>query len=862
MEELVENKATVYLQQEPKEITLDTVRCLINTEDLAKLKLGVSHARRILTRLRAPIYEAKQQKDRTNWLEKIDKLLATPTDAGRTIVAVAGATGAGKSSLINSLLGEEEFLPTDGFRACTSVATEISYNTVTDPNKAYRAEVEFRSQDEWDFELGNLFADLKDENEDDQGNAAGKQTWKDPKSDAGKAYSKIRAVFPKMSHVDLMKSTPELLMKCKGALKVLDTTKKIACTTAKELSSLLEKYLVSAEKEVGCEPKGDETSIEIWPLIKIVRIYCHAPMLSTGLTIIDLPGIEDSNTARCSVAEDYLSEANGIFVVAPIQRAVDNKSAKDLLGKSFRTQILMDNNFSNVVFVCTKTDDINFKESQKSHDKDHRIRDIFAEEERLKMIVDQKAAKMKPMEENLQDLEAGYLAKVREVGEWKKHQKAVKKGRPVYRKRVPAKRKHEDDASDSESEEDTPLTASEVIEELTKLENEAEAKEISYRNAQKEFDTAQNELIDLQDRLALIATEGPRMCVQARNEASTKAIKWDFAMGIKEIDDGDEDEEPTIGLPSQKRGREERDYSQIAESFPVYCVSSYAYQQLGATSERRETPAHGFRDLDDTGIPGLIEYGKNLTYREQIRKHRNFLNSLMTLLSSLVVLTACCCRVTDAAKVDSHPTKLCEQDQILELDLFEIEIQNLSKLLEVARRYITQKNSRAIAIAAKAAPSVTTRWSTREKDGGHGLACGTFKAICRRHGAKTASKKARDFNEDLLQPYLGPVAKSWETVFGTRVPNILDQLVKVFGQRVREFHDKMQGRTALQKCRSGSLEFLGKHCEEHQMAFASVIEDSKRAITGGQRQASRTLAPQVQTTMKEIYDRCAVIKGK
>ena len=51
-----------------------------------------------------------------------------------------------------------------------------------------------------------------------------------------------------------------------------------------------------------------------------------------------------------------MKNCNIIWVVADIHRAVDNKTAKDLLGESFRRQLYMDGQYGNVAFICTKTD--------------------------------------------------------------------------------------------------------------------------------------------------------------------------------------------------------------------------------------------------------------------------------------------------------------------------------------------------------------------------------------------------------------------------------------------------------------------------------------------------------------------------
>jgi ATPase subunit of ABC transporter with duplicated ATPase domains len=58
------------------------------------------------------------------------------------VIGVVGDTGAGKSSMLNALLGEEEVLPQNGMRACTACVVEVSYA----PSSAYTAEIDFVSE--------------------------------------------------------------------------------------------------------------------------------------------------------------------------------------------------------------------------------------------------------------------------------------------------------------------------------------------------------------------------------------------------------------------------------------------------------------------------------------------------------------------------------------------------------------------------------------------------------------------------------------------------------------------------------------------------------------------------------------------
>jgi hypothetical protein len=106
-------------------------------------------------------------------------------------------------------------------------------------------------------------------------------------------------------------------------------------------------------------------------LIKEVRIFTKSDALSTGAVIVDLPGVYDSNAARAAVAERYMKQCTGLWIVAPINQAVDDKAAKNLLGDSFKRQLKYDGNYSNVSFICSKTDDFSISEAIDSLELDY-----------------------------------------------------------------------------------------------------------------------------------------------------------------------------------------------------------------------------------------------------------------------------------------------------------------------------------------------------------------------------------------------------------------------------------------------------------------------------------------------------------
>ncbi|KIZ06102.1 hypothetical protein MNEG_1857 [Monoraphidium neglectum] len=90
---------------------------------------------------------------------------------------------------------------------------------------------------------------------------------------------------------------------------------------------------------------------QAWPLVRLCRISHNWEVLRGGAVLVDLPGVRDANAARGRVAESYLKQCGAVWVAAEVTRAVDNASAKDLLGSTFRRQMLMDGQYSNISFV-------------------------------------------------------------------------------------------------------------------------------------------------------------------------------------------------------------------------------------------------------------------------------------------------------------------------------------------------------------------------------------------------------------------------------------------------------------------------------------------------------------------------------
>lgn len=296
----------------------------------------------------------------------------------KTVIGVVGNTGAGKSSVINSILDEERLVPTNCMRACTAVVIEIAYN---DEDIPYRARIEYIQPLDWEEELKVLFHDLITSS----GTLSSEYTKED--TDAGIAYAKIKAVYPEKTREEIAKTSIERMVH--EVSHILSRSPEIKETNAFHFYRRLQEFVDSKEKTTSDKNPATHTKMypakemEVWPLVEVVKIYIKSPVLSTGCVLVDLPGTQDSNAARAAVAESYMKQTTGLWIVTPINRAVDDKAAKSLLGESFKRQLKMDGGFDSVTFICSKTDDISVTEAQESLGLEEQMTPLYAKMEEL-----------------------------------------------------------------------------------------------------------------------------------------------------------------------------------------------------------------------------------------------------------------------------------------------------------------------------------------------------------------------------------------------------------------------------------------------------------------------------------------------
>ncbi|KAL8802146.1 MAG: hypothetical protein Q9182_004012 [Xanthomendoza sp. 2 TL-2023] len=807
----------------------------------------------------------------------------------RTVIGVVGHTGAGKSSVINAILDHERLVPTSCFRACTAVVTEISYNHGETP---YRAEIEFIQPQDWEKELITLLQDLLDSTRKISSEHTNHET------DAGIAYAKVKAVYPKKRHIDIANSSIESMLH--DVAHILGKTHQIDDSDSVQFYRRLQKFI---------EPSGDrekekiayqrEKEMEYWPLIKVVRLYVKAPVLSTGAVLVDLPGVHDSNVARAAVAEGYMKQTTGLWIVAPITRAVDDKAAKTLLGGSFRRQLKLDGSLAAVTFICSKTDDISITEAQDSLGLEQQL-DPLWQQQNLVVQNMENLRKELASNESARPVQSDILSRTDDQLElWEDLRDAIENGKQVFppilkptnkregteKQSKGTKRRRSSDSKadidndspnssphdDSVASEDSqagaitqgqqPLTKEQITTKLTELRTTKRQARHSIACLEESIAGIHQMLNEATTAKAEIESRIATACISRRNIYSKIAIQQDYASGVKELDQElAVEEDISIFDPDE----EIRDYDEVARGLPVFCVSSRGYQKLKGRLEK-DGPIAGLKNIDETEIPMLQEHCKKLTVSGRLATCRKFLNNLWQLLNSLAIWVS----------TEVNGVRMTNEQKAIEQRLFTNSMGKLErKLGQVVREMaanlrdhlsdaIFRRFDQAVSGATSQAVATVQKWALPAKmdRSAGGYPWPIYKAFCRRDGIYRCYLEEHDWNQ-ALEPMMRILMPGWDKAFSHGVPAVMGSVRIDTVAALKDFHMEVENRARERESGGAGQAILQHQVGVYKALFKDLVATVTESISIAQRRINREITPTIQAALGPAYETCKQESGK
>jgi len=324
----------------------------IYDDKIDDIKKGITAiSRQVLDRLQE--YGCSSLKSYTSKAQELCDIPETP----KMKIAILGCAGAGKSSLLNAITGKADLAKSlSGGQSCTCVPTEYQ-DAFTDQTLDFAASFQYLQPDGVKRQLHETIKDYNTfafEVEDD---------WdEDTRMSAKKAHANamrvLRTLFSDNPNFGSKNATvgymgamytqqdsllDELVTSCE--LKLKDTARKnyTVYHEAKTLAKLRNRI----DPLMNSTGTFDEASL--WPLLRHVTIGVRDSRVLKKVTLVDLPGISDTNQSRVELTHDFIRSCNYIWIVAPISRAVDDATVFQLLSRYGK--------ISKLCVICTHSDD-------------------------------------------------------------------------------------------------------------------------------------------------------------------------------------------------------------------------------------------------------------------------------------------------------------------------------------------------------------------------------------------------------------------------------------------------------------------------------------------------------------------------
>ncbi|KAK4990768.1 hypothetical protein LTR50_002304 [Elasticomyces elasticus] len=299
----------------------------------------------------------------TSLLEEAEKI-STIGHPAPLKIALLGDTGVGKSSLTNAWLDMPRIARESGAGAsCTAVVTEFRRSFDGQTTKL-AARIEY-------FDLDEVRSLLVEHIEDyntytfEFDNQWDSDTRDQYRRRATAATETFLALFCKQSQFKNPGAAKATLQKA-HTVKTLRLIDRL-CVWIEPL--LKPKKGVDGSYSVTCEAEETRTlrnmidplvsatahnrGPSLWPLAKKISVGIKDCHILENLTLVDLPGVDDTNEVRVNATHEYLRSCDALWIVARIDRIITNRDLDNMLER------YAERFGENLAVVATRSDDIN-----------------------------------------------------------------------------------------------------------------------------------------------------------------------------------------------------------------------------------------------------------------------------------------------------------------------------------------------------------------------------------------------------------------------------------------------------------------------------------------------------------------------